>query len=524
MSRARDLADKSLYKITPSTDGNVLTSDGNNWISETPVSAPTGLTADFVAQGTIGANVSVGLRSDGKVEVITGVPVSKVGPVVFDSNGAQGSANAAYYDPDQDKIVVIYRDAGNSNYPTVIVGSLSSTTITFPSSGVVMGSYDAHYHEALYDPDTNMGVVVYQRGDAPANYALYSHQVSVSGNTPTVHPYVLVNGTGSTYHHNYIALSYNTSADKVLITYMDYDRSNSYMAKVGTVDASSPYQITWASEVEVTNENALHNGYNAYNAAANAHLITYSQNNGKMSYRVGTISGTTLTLGSQVLDSTFTNQQKVQIREIPSTSNFLHTWSDSDDSNKLKARVVSVSGTTPTGHTAAVSVSTSGVKMSMIIDPDQNQAIVVYDNNSSGLAEFRGIQINGTTVTIDAGFTAIDTTTAFANSYLCYDTTNDKIRAVGRTSQSPKQGVAFTIKLAQTNITSFIGFSNASATNGNTLNVTVKGGVASGLSGLTVLSDYYVQSDGSVTTTSTAPAIKIGTALSASKIGMIGFS
>jgi len=36
MTRARDLADGALYKITPSTSGNLLTSDGSNWTSATP--------------------------------------------------------------------------------------------------------------------------------------------------------------------------------------------------------------------------------------------------------------------------------------------------------------------------------------------------------------------------------------------------------------------------------------------------------------------------------------------------------
>ena len=499
---------------------------GSNIITDATVPAA-GLSTSFVAEGTIGANVTVGLRSDGKVEVITGVAQSIVGPVVYDSNGAQQSAGAAYYDPDQGKIVVIYRDEGNSNYPTVIVGSLSSTTITFPSSGVVMGSYDAHYHHAIYDPDTNMGVVVYQRGDAPSLYALYSHQVSVSGNTPTVHPNVTVNGTGSTYHHNYITMSYNTSADKVLITYQDYDRTNSYMAKVGTVNASSPYQITWAAEVEVTNENNLHHGTNAYNATLNQHLILYRLASGAMAFRIGTISGTTLTLDSQFIPSAGGHSATpnwVRLLPIPSTSNYAVVYQDAADSNKLTAFVVSVSGTTLSTHTIVKSDSCSGQGPKAIYDPDQGQIAVVYDHNSTGLATLKALKISGTSLTWDSGATQIYATSAFTDVALIYDTTNDKIRAIGRSSQSPKQGIAFTLKLAVTNVTSFIGFSNASATNGNTLDVTVKGGVASGLSGLTVLSDYYVQSDGSVTTTSTAPAVKIGTALSASKIGMIGFS
>ena len=52
-------------------------------------------------------------------------------------------------------------------------------------------------------------------------------------------------------------------------------------------------------------------------------------------------------------------------------------------------------------------------------------------------------------------------------------------------------------------------------------NVTVKGGIlTSGVTSLTPGTDYYGQSDGSISTTSTAPAVKIGRALSATSIDL----
>ena len=48
-------------------DGNTLTSDGTNWVSETP--APFRATWDAVAEGALANGDRVLIRSDGKVEV-----------------------------------------------------------------------------------------------------------------------------------------------------------------------------------------------------------------------------------------------------------------------------------------------------------------------------------------------------------------------------------------------------------------------------------------------------------------------
>lgn len=66
MSRARDLADGALYKIAPSTSGNVLASDGSgNWVSDGAVntlnSTVTTLTTTVGTKVTAGKSIALAM-------------------------------------------------------------------------------------------------------------------------------------------------------------------------------------------------------------------------------------------------------------------------------------------------------------------------------------------------------------------------------------------------------------------------------------------------------------------------------
>ena len=84
-------------------------------------------------------------------------------------------------------------------------------------------------------------------------------------------------------------------------------------------------------------------------------------------------------------------------------------------------------------------------------------------------------------------------------------------------------GVVYQQAATLTNLTAakFLGVSDAAISSAASGNVTIKGGIAAtGLSSLTPGSDYYAQGDGSISTTSTSPAVKIGKALSATAINL----
>ena len=123
-----------------------------------------GGTIDMVASGTIPNGATVIINTDGTVGVITQTALSTptLGSAVVYNTG-NSPYNAAIFDPINNKVVIAYPDYGNSNYVTAIVGTVSGNAISFGSE-VVAAFTSSSYVSAAYD-STNDKVVIAYRDD-----------------------------------------------------------------------------------------------------------------------------------------------------------------------------------------------------------------------------------------------------------------------------------------------------------------------------------------------------------------------
>ena len=71
---------------------------------------------------------------------------------------------AIAFDSSANKVVIVYRDGGNSNYSTLIVGTVSGTSISFGSE-VVFNQGQSDYSSAVFDSTSNKVVIGYQAGN-----------------------------------------------------------------------------------------------------------------------------------------------------------------------------------------------------------------------------------------------------------------------------------------------------------------------------------------------------------------------
>ena len=104
--------------------------------------------------------------------------------VQFNSGGAQyNNGTPMIYVPSIDKVLIAYRDGGNSNYGTIVAGTVSGNSISFGSETVFENS--STYDPSLaYNTQTNSIVVAYR--DAGDNdYCKYSVG-TISGTTITM--------------------------------------------------------------------------------------------------------------------------------------------------------------------------------------------------------------------------------------------------------------------------------------------------------------------------------------------------
>jgi len=91
---------------------------------------------------------------------------------------------SATYDSTNDRVVIAYRDDGNSGYTTAIVGTVSGTSISF-GTAVVFNAGSAYYTSATYD-STDDRVVISYRDDGNSQYGTAIVGAPGSSASPTI--------------------------------------------------------------------------------------------------------------------------------------------------------------------------------------------------------------------------------------------------------------------------------------------------------------------------------------------------
>ena len=141
------------------------------------------------------------------------------------------------FDSSNNKIVIAFRDNGNSYYGTAIVGTVSGTSISFGSE-VVFESANVTYNAAVFD-STNNKVVIAYRDNGNSSYG--TAVVGTVSGTSISFGSAVVFESASTYD---IGLAFDSSNDKIIIAYGDNGNSAYGTAIVGTVSGTSISFIT----------------------------------------------------------------------------------------------------------------------------------------------------------------------------------------------------------------------------------------------------------------------------------------
>ena len=125
--------------------------------------AGAGKQVSFVADGSISAaGKPVLLTAAGKVTEVTSGSGSAGTPVVYEAADADNTA--ATFDSDSNKVVIAYRDGGNSEHGTAVVGTVSGTAISF-GTPVVFESAASSNISITFDSNSNKVVIVYRDDD-----------------------------------------------------------------------------------------------------------------------------------------------------------------------------------------------------------------------------------------------------------------------------------------------------------------------------------------------------------------------
>lgn len=464
-----------------------------------------GKQVDFVASGTIGNGVTVALNSDGTVSTIAsdGIPQEFGSAVVFET-GTSG-AEAATYDSVNNKIVIAYGDYGDSGKGKAVVGTISGTSISFGSPVTFASTYTT---EVGIGFDVNAGaVVVVYRNDSSSNYGTAVvgtvSGTSISFGTPSV-----FNSAG-VYSNK---TNYNATAQKMLIAFYDVPTDSGRVC-TGTVSGTS---ISFGSIVEFFPYTTIWFDMAYDPTSGNTAIIYENDFSNRGEGKVISISGTSVSVGSNTNFLTSARPSNLSVTYDATNGKIVAAYQNSSN-NYGTAIVGTVSGTSISFGTAVVFESATTESIATVYNSNSQKINIFYaDVGNSNYGTAIVGTVSGTSISF--GSPVVFETAQISYGTAAYDTLADKTAVAYRDHGNSLRGTSIVFQNEGSNFEDFIGISDAAISDTASGSVTIKGGISTNVTGLTPNATYYVQADGTLSTT--ASSVLAGKALSSTSINL----
>ena len=306
------------------------------------------------------------------VGTVSGTSISFGTPGVFESANVQHIS--ATFDSSNNKVVIVYRDADNSGYGTAVVGTISGTSISF-GTPVVFESASISASAITFDSDSDKIVIAY-RDDGNSYYGT-AVVGTVSGTSISFGTPVIFESASTAY----ISATFDSSNNKVVIVYADGGNSDYGTAIVGTVSGTSisfgtavVFESAAVSFISVTFDSSNNKIVIAYRDSGNSYYGTTV---------VGTISGTSISFGTATVFES-ANTAYISATFDSNSNKIVIAYMDSDNSGYGTTIVGTVSGTSMSFGTATVFESASISASAITFDSSNNKIVIAYrdDGNS----------------------------------------------------------------------------------------------------------------------------------------------
>ena len=470
------------------------------------------------ASGSLPNGKPVVVNADGTVSAVGSTSISTAfgTPVVFEA--ASASHISATYHPVAKKVVLFYKDAGNSSKGTYIVGTVdpSDNSISYGSAAVFEAGGVTNV-SSVYDPDSgNIAVSYTDAGNSNYGTAIVG---SLSGTTMTFGTAVVF----SSSHTLDNDIVYDTAANKVAILYRDNGSSGHGTGIVGTISSTS---ISFGSATVFSNTGAATTINAAYDTNAGKVVGSFSDSGspytGKGTAVVGTISSTSISFGSKVIFDASGAANYTVVAYDSTAQKVVISYSDTGDSYRGKAIVGSVSGTSISFGTAVTYETSAAGPQAIVYSPNVSAMTIFYrDNgNSNERSAIVGV-VSGTTISFA---TKVNFGAARSDYYAAaYDAENKRIVLGYEDHGTSYHGysVVMTVGGDELNLTAenYIGISTGGTyASGSNATIKIIGNTSNEQSSLTAGQAYYVQTDGTLGLTADDPSVFAGTAISATRL------
>jgi hypothetical protein len=536
-------------KVAVGTSGHVLTSGGVG-VAPTFQAVAAG-THDFTADGALAANgTTTILQADGTVKAVALATTSISEDLTFSEVSSITNVSDDLFfalDPfNENKILLIYRDTDM----WVVCGTIASdgNSVSWGTRVLINANYgDAGSSSIDFDPSTENSFIIVLKGrDTSNQHHAYATAGTISGTTVTLGTELDISFCTSSDYLNATKGYFNPSqAGQVIAVSSNYDGAScagglaqQLEIKVLTVSGTT---VTHVSSAIVSTASSLKPDLSWDKVTANKGYIWASLTSYYPNVIPFTMSGNTVTLGTtQVINSTTSTGYHMGAT-LAEEGRLVSIYKDSGNIS------VAVGNDSSTGAGGTITWGTS-VEVANYVSEGNNlllyPTICTDENTPSKLFMGYNIPVSGSssrwrvgtvsgtnTVTLAAGYTHILTSSATPdiNKNIKADPFNPGLfyTAHSHTGDSTKAKIVGSQVASSSNVTNltatnFIGTATAAVADTATATIKLKGGVSSGHSSLTIGSDYYIQTNGTLGTSAATPSVKIGKAISATQILMKG--
>ena len=478
-------------------NGVVYDTNANKFLLSyaTPNSSPS------PGRSVVVANIgSSNLTTENFVGITNGVVEYDAGPagtgsaVVFENATINEIGSA--YDVNAQRVVIAYRDGGNSNYGTAVIGTLSGTSISF-GTPVVFESASARYSSVAYDVNAQKVVIAYKDvGNSNASTAIVG---TVSGTTISFGTAVVFDTDSS----NDFAATYDANAQKVVIAYMT--TNNNGIAIVGTVSGTG---ISFGTAVQLENSRNSELAI-TYDSSAQKVVVAYKDldNSNYGTAIVGTVSGTNISFGTPVVYNTATST-KTSITFDSTLNKVVIIYRNQGNSSYGTAIVGTVSGTGISFGTAVVFNSDQTTFTSATYDTNAQKVVISYqDSGNSDLGTLVIGTVSGTAISF--GSEVVFQNAVVGETTSVFDSNTNKV-VIAYKLGTTGTGIVFQNAFDDT--------VRGSTASGSTAIIQAGGAVNTLQTGLTPGQQYFLQADGTLGLTADDPSVIAGTAVSATDL------
>ena len=420
---------------------------------------------------------------------------------VFEAGGASPYINSVY-DANAQKVVIVYNDSADSTKGKGIVGTVSGTAISFGSpTSFHTGADDM---KIAYDSVSQKVVIAFRDSNQP---------IPCRAVVGTVSGTSISFGSTVIFDSNYsliTGIAYDANAERIVIGYRRQSGTNSTYGHtiVGTVSGTS---ISFGTPV-VVNSASTSDISPVYDSNAQKVVVTYSDvgDSEKGKAKVGTVSGTSISYGSAVVWNNASTEKGAPLYYAPSQK-IIIAFKDAGNSGYGTAIIGTVSGDSISFGSESVFESAAAEYFGIAYDSNAGKVIIAYrDQGNSNYGNLVVGTVSGTNITFD-------TPTVFnaANSsYMqaTYDTNAQKTVISFYDGGNSNYGTSFTFS------PSTIATTRAEVASGQLVRLDIIGSVSDNQIGLTAGQQYFVQNDGTISTTAASPSVLAGTAISATEL------